>query len=92
MIPLSSFMTSTELLIRWVGGCLMRGRHPYPGKRGGTYVTCQERRKIVGSECKLGSKVGVKGSFTGLGSDNELRRLLTKPAVNLPYEAPDTVH
>lgn len=70
----------------------MRGRHTYPGKWGGTYGTCQERRKTVGSECKLGSKLGVKGSFTGPGSENELRRLLSKPAVNLPYEAPDTIH
>lgn len=39
------------------------------------------RRETVGSECKLGSKLRVKGSFTGLGSDNELKECGQEAAV-----------
>lgn len=63
----------------------MRSRHPHPWERGGTYVTCQERREMVGSKCKLGSKLRMKGSFTGLGSDNELQECGQEAAVQASH-------
>lgn len=52
---------------------------------GRTKVTCQERRELAGSKSKLGSKLRLKPSFTGLGSDTELQEGGPENvAVNLP--------
>lgn len=40
---------------------------------------------MVGSKCKLGSKLRMKGPFTGLGSDNELQECGQEAAVQASH-------